>query len=62
MQKPKIKANEELEALQKKQTTASEKLDALKDAGDNVWEQTKAGLELAWEEIKQGMESIKKHF
>lgn len=58
----KIKANEELEALQKKQTTASEKLKALKDTGEDVWEQAKAGLELAWEEIKIGMEAIKKHF
>ena len=53
---------EELEALQKKQKSANDKLAELKDASDTVWEEAKAGLELAWEEVKSGITSLKKHF
>ena len=41
----KIKVMEELEALQKKQKSANDKLAELKDASDTVWEEAKAGLE-----------------
>lgn len=58
----KIKAVEELEALQQKQKAASDKLAELKDASDTVWEDAKAGLELAWEEIKNGLTAFKKYF
>jgi hypothetical protein len=58
----KIKVEEELDFLSDQQEAASEKLKELKKAGDDVWEQTKAGAELLWTELKSGMISIKKHF
>ncbi len=58
----KIKANEELEDLQERQKLASTKLKDLKEAGDTAWEKAKTELELAWEEIKHKVKSIKRHF
>lgn len=58
----KIKVEKELDDLTAQQEAASEKLKELKDAGDDVWEQTKAGAELLWTELKSGMTTIKKHF
>ena len=57
-----IKAEEELALLQEKQDLAAEKLEEIKKSGEEVWEQAKAGLEIAWEDFKNAMESIKKHF
>jgi predicted nucleic acid-binding Zn-ribbon protein len=58
----KIKAMEEIEALQQKHKSANDKLASLKDASDTAWEDAKAGLELTWEEIKNRIISLKKYF
>ncbi len=58
----KIKANEELEDLEEKQKLAAAKLKDLKDAGDTILEKTKTELELAWEEIKHKLKSVKRYF
>lgn len=58
----KMKAEKELDSLAIKQEEASLKLKDLKKAGDDAFEQAKAATELFWEEIKSGMDAIKKYF
>lgn len=41
-----------IEALQHKQDQARTKLQKLKTAGDEAWEDVKAGTEKAWAEVK----------
>lgn len=41
-----------IEALQKKQNTANEKLLELKGADDSGWEDLKTGAEKVWEDVK----------
>jgi hypothetical protein len=41
-----------IEALQRKQNDAREKLRELKAAGDEAWEDLKKGAEKAWAEVK----------
>jgi hypothetical protein len=41
-----------IEALQRRQNDAKEKLRELKTAGDEAWEDLKKGAEKAWAEVK----------
>ena len=48
----KIDYYKSIEALEHKQGEAKAKLKELKTAGDEAWEDVKAGLEKSWSEVK----------
>jgi len=48
----KIEYYKTIEALQHKQDEAGTKLDELKTASDEAWEDLKTGAEKAWDEVK----------
>jgi len=48
----KIEYIKTIESLQRKRDEASVKLDELKSAGDEAWEDLKTGAEKAWAEVK----------
>lgn len=52
----KIAYYKELERFRNKQEAAEEKLDELREAGDETWEQTKAGIEKAWQDLRHTLD------
>ena len=48
--------NEQLEALQKNQRAAREKLDEVEQASDEAWEDLRTGAEATWEDLKTAVE------
>ena len=54
--------NEQLEALQKNQRAAREKLDELEQASDEAWEDLKTGAEATWEDLKAAVERAVSRF
>ena len=56
----KIEMHKHLQILQAKQEAAQQKLKELQDAGADVWEKTKPGLENAMDGLKSAWESVKK--
>lgn len=53
---------QEIEALRSMQEEASSKLIDLKDAGEDVWEDMKAGIENAWDSLGNMMKSLASKF
>lgn len=53
---------QEIEALRSMQEEASSKLIDLKDAGEDVWEDMKAGIENAWDSLGNMMRSLASKF
>lgn len=51
-----------VETLQRKQETAIMKLQELKAAGDDGWEDLKTGAEKAWDEVKTALQSAASRF
>jgi hypothetical protein len=51
----KILYYQELQAIYKKRDTAESKLDALKQASGEAWQEFKHGLEAAWHEFRDGV-------
>jgi len=51
-----------VDELRQRRDAYQVKLKALQDAGDNAWEDMKAGLEMAWEAIAQAVESARSRF
>jgi chromosome segregation ATPase len=45
----------ELEDLRTQQEKARDKLDDLRDAGENAWEDMKAGLDKSWDDLGDAM-------
>lgn len=58
----KIKYNKEIEELQAMQAAAKKKLAQLKEAGDDTWEDLKAGIENAWDSLSKAMKSTASKF
>ena len=54
--------NEQLEALQKNQRAAREKLDELEQASDEAWEDLRTGAEATWEDLKTAVERAVSRF
>lgn len=54
--------HEEIKALRAKQEQLSEKLAALESAGEQGWEKAKSGVENAWNELKESVDSITRRF
>lgn len=57
-QQAKADFDQSMEALQKKQQLAHEKLEELKSAGSEAWEDTKSGVEAAMEDLDQAYDSV----
>ena len=51
-----------IESLQRRQDGAGTKLQELKAAGDEAWEDVKSGVEKAWAEIKTAFDSAASKF
>ncbi len=58
----KIDYYKSIEALEHKQGEAKAKLQELKTAGDEAWEDVKAGLEKAWAEVKTAYQDATSKF
>ena len=58
----KIEYYKTIEALQRRQDEARAKLDELKTAGDEAWEDLKTGAEKAWDEVKAAFHSAASKF
>ena len=54
--------HKQVEALQEKHRAAKEKLGELKEAGDDAWEDLKAGIVAAWDSVGEALKSAKKRF
>jgi DNA repair exonuclease SbcCD ATPase subunit len=52
----------EIEELRSMQETASRKLAELKDAGDDAWEDLKAGMDSAWGSLGNALKSAASRF
>lgn len=53
----KIEYCEQIEELRAKQATAQTKLHALRDAGEQAWDELKPELELAWHDLKTAVDN-----
>jgi len=51
-----------IEELRSMQETAANKLTGLKDAGDDAWEDLKAGIESAWDSLGNALKSAASRF
>ncbi len=58
----KIDYYKSIEVLEHKQGEAKAKLQELKTAGDEAWEDVKAGLEKAWAEVKTAYHEVTSKF
>jgi hypothetical protein len=58
----KIEYYKVIEAFQRKQETAMMKLQELRAAGDDGWEDLKVGAEKAWAQVKTAFESAASRF
>jgi multidrug resistance efflux pump len=58
----KVEYYKTIEALQRRQDEARAKLDELKTAGDEAWEDLKKGAEKAWDEVKAAFHSAASKF
>ncbi|MDD5411512.1 MAG: coiled coil domain-containing protein [Methylobacter sp.] len=52
----KIEYYEQIEELRSKQANAQTKLQALRNSGEQAWEELKPGLEQAWDDLKTSVE------
>lgn len=57
-----IAINEEIDSAASKKKAAKEKLDELKDAGDDAWEDLKHGIEGAWTSLDAAVRSASSRF
>jgi hypothetical protein len=58
----KIEYYKTIDALQRRQDEARSKLDELKIAGDEAWEDLKTGAEKAWDEVRAAFHSAASKF
>ena len=58
----KIKYYEEIESLYTKQEQVHEKLDELRNAGEDAWEDVKSGVETAWKDLRLSVERAAQKF
>ena len=52
----KIKYNEKIESIQAKRKKLENKMDELRNSGEEAWEEFRGGVEQAWEELKNAVE------
>jgi len=61
-EKSKEEFNQTMEELRNKQQAATEKLDQLKSASGKAWEDTKAGVDSAFDELSKAFDRARSHF
>lgn len=54
--------HKQLDALRSKRDDARSKLHELESAGENAWEDLKAGVELAWDSVSEAVRSAASRF
>jgi len=52
----------QIEGMRAKQEAASEKLTEIKKAGEDSWEDLKAGVDLAWDSLGEAVKSATSRF
>jgi uncharacterized coiled-coil DUF342 family protein len=52
----KLEYYEQIESLRARQQKAREQLDELRSAGEDAWEDVKAGVELAWQDLQDAFQ------
>jgi len=52
----------EIEDLRSRQEAARDKLDELRDAGDNAWEDLKTGLDKTWDDMSDAVNKAASRF
>ncbi|MDK2849329.1 MAG: hypothetical protein PWP34_2682 [Desulfuromonadales bacterium] len=57
-----IEYHQRIEELRAMQETARSKLDKLKAAGDNAWQDLKEGLDQAWEDLGKAVKAARSRF
>ena len=57
-----LEYNDRIEELRLKQLVAQEKLQEFREAGEDAWEDLKAGLELAWDSLGEAVKSARSRF
>lgn len=57
-----LKLNEDIDAATAKKEAVREKLDELRDAGDDAWEDLKVGLQGAWRSMETAVQSAQSRF
>mgnify|MGYP000238813108 CR=1 FL=1 len=57
-----IEYQEDIENLKAKQKEVEEKIDTLRDAGDDAWEDIKKGVEDAWQSMESAVNAAKNRF
>ena len=57
-----VKAHREIDDLRAKRDAAEEKLARLERAGDDAWEDVKAGVESAWDSLADAVKSASARF
>lgn len=58
----KLEYYERIEKLREQQDGAREKLETLRQAGDDAWEDLKAGIESAWNDLSEAIKSASSRF
>jgi predicted nuclease with TOPRIM domain len=58
----KIRYHEQIELLRTKQQQLEEKLEQLRSAGADAWEELKGGVELAWHELETAAQRAAEKF
>jgi len=57
-----IKYYEEIESLRTKQQHVHERLEELRTAGTDAWEEIKAGVEVAWTDLQDAVQRARDKF
>ena len=57
-----IKYHEEIDSLRTKQQRVQEKLEELRTAGTDAWEDVKAGVEVAWTDLQDAVQRARDKF
>jgi uncharacterized coiled-coil DUF342 family protein len=58
----KLQMYEEIETIREKQDALRKHLDDLREAGDGAWEEVKAGVELAWQDLNDALKRAADRF
>ncbi len=57
-----LEYHKEIERFREKQQAAQQKLDELKESGEDAWEDLKAGIESSWDSLGDALKSAASRF
>ena len=58
----KLEYKAQIESLKAKQAVARKKIEELQQAGDSAWQDLKSGSELAWDALREALDSAKTRY